>query len=375
MYPRMQQTAVENNNYGTCTSVSVKEPKPVSWNGIKGCRSFSTPVTVAEAVEAVGADYNVSKQHLVRIPDSLYKAIIDKDNDMDVVLTRDMIIDNYMATVRDDMDVTLGVVGSRYGVVQNSKTFEFMDLLASGIGGHEKAIIETAGVLGNGERMYMTARLPQDIYLDDNGKDPIRDYILFTNSHDGSGAVTALFTPIRVVCQNTLNMALKNAQNKLIYKHTPNVNMRLEWSKEENVKHALEILERHRQFKDTFRNNLLTLRSEKVTDNDIMRFASAVVLGENRKKELAQIEKADFKLDSVDELSRVMKNRIYGLRNTIENGIGQDMYRGTKLWLLNGLTTYFSNEKNYRTAEDKFDSITDGTDARKVNYAYSLLVA
>lgn len=370
MYPRM---AV---NDGTRTTVATaSEANPVAWNGIKGCKSFSTPVTVAEAVEAVGADYNVSKQHLLRIPDTLYDSIMHREDTADVTLTREMLIDGYMATVRDDTDVTLGVVGSRYGVVQNAKTFEFMDLLADGIGGHEKAIIETAGVLGNGERMYMTARLPEDIYLDGDGRDPIRDYILFTNSHDGSGAVTVLFTPIRVVCQNTLNMALRNAQNKLIYKHTPNVNLRLEWSNEENIRHALEILERHRAFKETFKNSLLTLRADKVSETDIMRFASAVTLGESRKSELARLEKAAFKIDTVDELSRVTKNRIYALRDTIENGIGQDLYRGTKLWLLNGLTTYFSNEKRYKTAEDKFDSITDGTDARKVNYAYSLLAA
>lgn len=218
-------------------------------------------------------------------------------------------------------------------------------------------------------------KLPSDIYLDDNGRDPINDYILFTNTHDGSGAVTVLFTPIRVICQNTLNMALKKATNKLIYKHTLNVNSRLEWSKEENIKHAIEILERHHTFKDTFKENLLKLREATVNDIDIMRFASAVMLGDKKSKEMAALEKANFKLDNVEEISTTIKNRINGLRGTIESGIGQDLYRGTKLWLLNGLTTFFSNEKKYKSDEDKFNSITEGTDAKKLDYAFNLLAA
>ena len=170
-------------------------------------------------------------------------------------------------------------------------------------------------------------------------------------------------------------MALKKATNKLIYKHTLNVNSRLEWSKEENIKHAIEILERHHTFKDTFKENLLKLREATVNDIDIMRFASAVMLGDKKSKEMAALEKANFKLDNVEEISTTIKNRINGLRGTIESGIGQDLYRGTKLWMLNGLTTFFSNEKKYKSEEDKFNSITEGTDAKKLDYAFNLLAA
>lgn len=370
----MVNNEVANVNNGTRLAVRT-DAKPVAWKGIQGSQSFTTPVTVSEAIEAIGADYEVTKEHLIRVPEHLIQSIMDGDPNVGVTLTRDMIIKSHMATVRKDRDITLGVVGSKYGVVQNKKAFEFIDLLASGIQGSEKAVIETAGILGDGERMYVTAKLPSDIYLDDNGRDPINDYILFTNTHDGSGAVTVLFTPIRVICQNTLNMALKKATNKLIYKHTLNVNSRLEWSKEENIKHAIEILERHHTFKDTFKENLLKLREATVNDIDIMRFASAVMLGDKKSKEMAALEKANFKLDNVDEISTTIKNRINGLRGTIESGIGQDLYRGTKLWLLNGLTTFFSNEKKYKSDEDKFNSITEGTDAKKLDYAFNLLAA
>ena len=141
--------AVMNAVSGTQVAVRT-EAKPIAWQGIQGCKNFSSPVTIKEAIDAVGADYQV----------------------------------------RTDRNLTLGVVGSKYGVVQNSKAFEFIDLLASGVEGYDKAVIETAGILGDGERMYVTAKLPSDIFLNDNGYDPINDYILFTNTHDGSGAVT-----------------------------------------------------------------------------------------------------------------------------------------------------------------------------------------
>ena len=106
-----------------------------------------------------------------------------------------------------------------------------------------------------------------------------------------------------------------------------------------------------------------------------MKFTAAVTLGDKKNEELKALAKADYKLDKVDEISTTMKNRIIALRNTIESGIGQDSYRGTKLWLLNGLTTFFSNEKKYKTNEDKFESLTDGTDLRKLDNAYRMLVA
>lgn len=363
-----------DNNNGTRIAMRT-DARPIMWKGIQGCENFSTPVTVDEAINAVGANFEVTKQHLIRVPDSLINSILNGEPSAGVTLTRDMIIKSHMATVRADRNITLGVVGSKYGVVQNSKAFEFINLLASGVQGSEKAVIETAGILGDGERMYVTAKLPSDIYLDNNGKDPVNDYILFTNTHDGSGAVTVLFTPIRVICQNTLNMALKTAQNKLVYKHTSNVNSRLEWSEEENLRHAIDIIGRHRKFKESFKESLFALRETRVTDKDIMRFASNIILGDAKHEEKKELEQADFKLDSAKLISNTIKNRITTLRDTIESGIGQDMYRGSKLWLLNGLTTFFSNEKKYKSNEDKYNSIIEGTDANKLNMAYKLLVA
>ena len=368
------EAMVNTNTNGTRLALRTTA-NDVVWRNIQGCKNFTTPVTINEAMEAINANYEVQKESLIRVPQHVINAILNGDPNVGLSLTKDMIIQSHMATVRKDIDHTLGVVGSKYGVVQNEKAFEFMNLLTSGFEGHEKAIVETAGILDEGARIYVTAKMPSDIFLDGNNGDPINDYILFTNTHDGSGAVMAFFTPVRVVCQNTLNMAIKQAQNKVVYKHTTHVNARMDFSNRENVAFVTEVLNRHRTFTEAFKNSLLSLRSEQITDKDTMRFIAQVVLGEKRSKEVDELEKANFNLDAVDTIKTRTRNIITDMRNTIESGVGQDKYRGTKLWLLNGLTTYFSNEKKYSTNEDKFNSIMGGTDTNKLNEAFKLLSA
>ena len=212
----------------------------IAWEGIKGCKSFrDCPVTVNEAIEAVGANYNVKKQSLLRVPDEVISAIamgVVGDLDLTKYLTQENIVDTHCATMIEENNHFLSVVGSKYGVVQNSKAFEFIDLMTSGtLGAEQTPVIETAGILNDGARMYVTAKMPGKFFIDGDDGDGIDDYILFTNTHDGSGAVMALFTPIRVICQNTLNAAIRGAQNKVAFKHTLNVNDKLEFTREENM--------------------------------------------------------------------------------------------------------------------------------------------
>jgi hypothetical protein len=81
--------------------------------------------------------------------------------------------------------------------------------------------------LGNGERIFITAKLPTYIRVG-NGDDVTEKYIFLTTSHDGSGSITAAFTPIRIVCQNTLNASLRNMTNVVRIKHTSGAKQRLE---------------------------------------------------------------------------------------------------------------------------------------------------
>lgn len=117
--------------------------------------------------------------------------------------------------MRTDTQQVLGVVGKDYQIVQNRDVFLFFDSI---VGAAEKVKYETAGALGNGERIFITAKLPDYIRV---GKDDlIEQYVFLTTSHDGYGSITAAFTPVRIVCQNTLNAAFRNQQNCIKIRHT-----------------------------------------------------------------------------------------------------------------------------------------------------------
>ena len=352
----------------------------IAWTGIKGCKSFSTPVTIDEAIDAIGANYSVKKQALLRVPEEIIRAInMGQVSSMDLsqYLTTENIIDTHSATYIEESNKTINVVGSKYGVVQNSKAFEFIDLMTSGtLGAEQTPIIETAGILDDGARMYVTAKMPNKFFIDGDDGDGIDDYILFTNTHDGSGAVMALFTPIRVICQNTLNAAIRGASNKVAFKHTANVGERLEFSKEENMKYILSILGKHKQFTDEFTSQLYNLKSQTITDADATMFATYVMSGANAKENMRLIKSNNMNVLGVSEISTRTKNQIISLRDAIESGVGQSQFRGTKLWLYNGLTSYLGNDRTYKSEEDKMDSIMLGGDSnKKVQMGYDYLMA
>lgn len=352
----------------------------IAWEGIKGCKSFNTPVTINEAIDAIGANYNVAKQSLIRVPEEIIRAITMgqlSSMDLSQYLTTDNIIDTHSATFIEESNQTINVVGSKYGIIQNSKAFEFIDIMTSGtLGGEQTPMIETAGILDGGARMYVTAKMPNKFFIDGDDTDGIDDYIVFTNTHDGSGAVMALFTPIRVICQNTLNAAIRGAVNKVAFKHTANVGERLEFTKEENMRYIMGILGKHKQFSEEFVAQMYNLKKQKITDTDATMFATYVMSGANANENMRLVKSNNMNVLGVDEISTRTKNNIISLRDAIESGVGQSQFRGTKLWLYNGLTSYMNNTRTYKSEEDKMDSIILGGDsAKKVQSGYDYLMA
>ena len=308
------------------TAVRPTEAKKVSWQQFG--KNFDRPVTIDEAIKIAGLDYDVETAPLLRVPNEVIESIM-RGEEINFTPTRKNIIESHKATYRTDTGDNFGVVGKNYGLVDNAKAFEFINFIKEVSG--EEPLIETAGSLGYGERMFVSCRLGADSYLNGNS-DAIKNYVLFTNTFDGSGAVMAMFTKVRVICQNTLNMAIQGCPNKIIFKHTKNVNARLDWEIEENRRKALEIFSRSVEFSKTF-------------------------------------------IDRIDEISTRTKNQILQLRDAIDYGVGQEEHRGTKLWLLNGITTMLHNEKKWKTPQDEFNSLIDGDGTKKVQKMYDLLLA
>lgn len=130
------------------------------------------------------------------------------------------LIQGYKANVRDTDRKVLGVVTDRYKVIQNEEAFAFTDTLLG-----EGVRYETAGSLQEGRRVWMLARLPREFII---GGERISPYMVFSNTHDGSGAVKTALTPIRVVCNNTLNLALRTAKRSWSMIHTGDISGKIE---------------------------------------------------------------------------------------------------------------------------------------------------
>ena len=129
------------------------------------------------------------------------------------------VIPRFKANIRDRDEKVLGVVTDRYKVVQNADAFAFTDeLLGEGVS------YETAGSLQDGRRTWILARLPQRYII---SGDEVTPYLVFMNSHDGTGAIKAAMTPVRVVCQNTLNLALSTAKRSWSANHVGDLHGKL----------------------------------------------------------------------------------------------------------------------------------------------------
>lgn len=130
----------------------------------------------------------------------------------------------YKVNTRNTDDMPLGIVSDRYKVVQNEDAFRFTDdLLGEGV------TYETAGALQGGRKVWMLARMPERYII---AGDEIAPYMVVMNSHDGSSGIKVAMTPIRVVCQNTLNLALNSAKRIWATKHTENVMSRVHEARE-----------------------------------------------------------------------------------------------------------------------------------------------
>lgn len=133
-------------------------------------------------------------------------------------------VPGYVANVRETDQKVLGVVSTQYSVVQNTDAFAFTDeMLGKGVR------YETAGSLAGGKRVWILAKLPNQYIVKG---DKISPYLVFSNTHDGSGSIKVALTPIRVVCNNTLCLALNTAQRSWSTKHTGDIGGRLEDAKE-----------------------------------------------------------------------------------------------------------------------------------------------
>jgi phage/plasmid-like protein (TIGR03299 family) len=124
----------------------------------------------------------------------------------------------------------LATVGKRYKVIQNEELFAFADAIHDA---NPECRWESAGSLKKGKVVFGTVDVPRTMVLDPQGaNDQTKLYLIVWTSHDGSVAVQAAITPVRVVCQNTLNLAMRNAKQSFKIRHTQTAEGRIQVARE-----------------------------------------------------------------------------------------------------------------------------------------------
>lgn len=174
------------------------------WHGL-GVYVGDREVTAAQAIVAAGLDWKAEKMRAFQqLKNGQY------------------VWNGGYNIVRSDNERVLGRVGEKYQPLQNVEAFEFMDQII----GKGRAFYHTAGALQFGERIWILVRVGNGEGSAEISKgDVVENYVLLCNGHNGGTALDIIQTNVRVVCQNTLNMALTNKEKGHFFKfkHTRNV--------------------------------------------------------------------------------------------------------------------------------------------------------
>lgn len=334
-----------NQRTGRYSFFSVKEK---AWHSLG--QIVDQYPTSAEAIRHAGLDYD-----LIKTPLFTQGRAITIEGSGESVEPENIMLPDHYATLRADTNEAFGVVGRDYQIVQNAEAFAFFDAIVGGDG----IFYETAGALGRGERVFITAKLPDYIRVG-NGDDVTEKYIFLTTSHDGSGSITAAFTPIRIVCQNTLNASLRNMSNVIRIRHTAGAKQRLE--------EAHKVMGLANQLSNQLEGVFNQWTKVRMTDPEVKKLIQ-MALSPN-KETLEAIKKGEE-----DELSTVFKN-------TVEDAFAYAMMadtqqmettKGTVFGAYNAVTGYYQNVKNYKDDEAKLQSIIMGGTAQlKAQKAFEL---
>jgi len=261
---------------------------------------FEEEFTSADAIAAARLDYPVLKEPLYRLRPDLGRSVVEPTT--------------AYATINGDTQDVLGVVGDGYEVLQNQEAFDFFDILLKESGGK----LQTAGAIGKGEKVWMLAKLPEVFYpLVGDG---VEQFLLGTTSHDGTMKTEVRFTDIRVICQNTFNLALNGSKGVISIRHTTNMRQKLEM--------AAMVLLRYKEHFDIVGDKFSKLASVRVDDAWIDEYLERMV---------------GNPLNVPDGRARtMMENKIKLIGGRLNNGMGVDLpgVAGTAWWALNAMVEF-----------------------------------
>lgn len=305
--------------------------------------------TSAEALRFAGLDYTLEKRPLF-VHHQRSKANGEK-------ATWKTIIPDLYAVVRTDNETVLGTVSERYQIVQNSDAFSFFDSIVGGDG----IQYETAGALGKGERIFITAKLPD--YIKVGRDDLIEKYLFLTTAHNGSGSVMAAFTPVRIVCQNTLNAALSHYSNTIRIRHTVNA--------KERIEQAHEVMGISNQLGNKLEEIFNQWAKIKITDHEVKRLIQIAMAPQKEVVNDLYIKK--YENLPADYREKVEKAFEYAMSSPTQSTITT---AGTLFGAYNAVAGYFQNASDYKNEETKIKSLLlGGLNQRYVQVAFNLCLS
>lgn len=323
-----------NRNNGVWSFASNSEK---AWHGLG--QIVNHAMTAAEAIKLANMDYIVEKAPLyagignVETPPLIYSPYEER-----------------VATYRTDNNDVLGIVGGRYEIVQNKDAFGFFDSIIDA----KEAIFETAGVLGKGERIFVTAKLPNDMLV--HGE-KIEKYIILTNSHDGSSSVIAGFTNVRIVCNNTLQAALSGLENKVSIPHITGAKGKI--AEAHRVMGIASVY--MKEVQETFE----AMSNKKMTDEEMKQFITQIF---TPKTSSAQTE------EEKEKVSKRTQNKIDA---TLQFALTHETQltpatTSTVFGAYNAISGYYNYIADFPTPEAKFKSLQFGQGANKIKEAFQI---
>jgi len=292
--------------------------RDVPWHGL-GVR-VENALTSEEAIRMAGLEWEVYSAPL--------KAHLEDGTILD--------ISDRVANVRDSDKSILGVVSNRYKIVQNREAFAFTDAL---LGGSQHVRYETAGSLWGGKRVWMLAKMDGITLLGDK----VDPYLVFTNSHDASTGVRVAITPIRVVCNNTLTMAVEGATRVWSTMHVGNISSKITEA-QETLRKVSEYLEGMPEQAETMaETNIYLDETEQIFDKLFP---------------VSDVEKAGkIRLENIER----QKNAVYQIWTTTPD-IAK--FQGTAWGLYNAVADFCGHMRPLRETptfqENRFASLADG---------------
>lgn len=340
---------------------------------MKGATNVEDCKTSEEVMIKAGLNFQVSKCEIVaQMPVRDFSdAELDRINE-DIRKGNAFLKDNKMyrvcpnnyTTYRTDYNIPLGSVKNKYTIVQNKDAFNFFDDAI----GKDKAIWQTAGAWGNGERVFVSAKLPENILVKG---DPVDTYLVFTNSHDGSSGVKILFTPIRVICRNTLNAAIRSAKNFVTFRHTNQVHNKIALAQE-----VLGISKIYAQDTQEVYNELANI---KMNDDQVIEYLCRQFLSEEEANAVIQnghtfkqiVDRRWITIEAA-EISMRKANQISDTWEYYHTGPGQAQIAGTAWGAANAISGYFSNVDTSVADIKRLDSLLYGDKSKKIASAFDV---